>query len=151
MSGLVGLALTAIVVALAMARFIARPIRRLAERARPVSAGHLDVGFGLAGSPKETAVVSRAFDELVSNLQLLERKSQALASCDFTNPVLSQPLPGRLGASIQSWVRIDRGARQAASISTISSAPTTTTGTISATPFSRRLAPACGRSYAAAT
>jgi diguanylate cyclase (GGDEF)-like protein len=107
--GLLGLALITIVVALAVARFITRPMRRLANRARAVSAGHLDVELSSRPGPKETAVVARAFDDLVANLRLLEAKSQALSNCDFTNPVLSQPLPGLLGRSIESSVRVLSG------------------------------------------
>jgi diguanylate cyclase (GGDEF)-like protein len=103
--GLVALALTTILVALALARFITRPIRRLAELARAVSGGSLDVKHGPTAGPKETGVVARAFDDLVSNLRLLESKSRALANCDFGDPSLSEPLPGQLGRSIESSVQ----------------------------------------------
>ena len=106
---LIALAVTSIVVALAAARFITRPMRRLADVARAVSAGRLDVETAIAGGPPETAIVAEAFDELVGNLRLLESKSQALASCDFTNPVLSEPLPGHLGRSMESSVQVLSG------------------------------------------
>jgi nitrogen fixation/metabolism regulation signal transduction histidine kinase len=103
------LALSTIVVALLVARFISRPMRRLADNARAVSAGRLDVDLSWTAGPKEAAVVASAFDDLVSNLRLLESKSRALSSCDFTNPVLSQPLPGLLGQSIENSVRVLSG------------------------------------------
>jgi diguanylate cyclase (GGDEF)-like protein len=110
---LVGLALLSIVLALAAAQFITRPLRRLAELAGAVSAGRLDVRPARSGGPKETVVIAEAFDDLVSNLRLLESKSQALASCDFTNPVLSEPLPGQLGRSIESSVQVLSGSIEA--------------------------------------
>lgn len=102
---LTGAAVLTIAVALAVAAYISRPIRRLAYLARAVSAGRLDVQCGAASGPREVAVVARAFDDLVSNLRLLEAKSHALATCDFGNPALSEPLPGGLGRSIQSSVQ----------------------------------------------
>ncbi len=44
----------------------------------------------------------------------LEAKSNALASCDFGNPSLSTPLPGRLGRSIESSVQTFRGLSRSA-------------------------------------
>ncbi len=107
--GLLALVLATIFVTLAVARFITLPIRRLAERARAVSGGRLDVEFLPTAGPKETGVVAAAFDELVSNLRLLEAKSQALSSCDFDNPALNKPLPGRLGRTIENSVRVLSG------------------------------------------
>ncbi len=102
---LTGATLLTIAVALAVAAFISRPIRRLAYLARAVSAGRLDVKCGAARGPREAVVVARAFDDLVCNLRLLEAKSHALATCDFGNPALSEPLPGELGRSIESSVQ----------------------------------------------
>ena len=52
LAGLVGLALITLLVALYLARFITLPIRRLAEMARAVSAGHLDVGHLPSAGPE---------------------------------------------------------------------------------------------------
>ena len=50
-----------------------------------------------------------AFNDVVDNLVLLERKTRALADCDFDDPSLAQPLPGMLGASLQRSVRVLSG------------------------------------------
>jgi len=106
---LAGLALVTIVGAFWVARFIARPIRRLAEIAHAVSAGRLDVACSTTSGPKETTVVAGAIAELVENLRLFERKSQALANCEFSDPILAEPLPGRLGRSIERSIRVLSG------------------------------------------
>ncbi len=95
-----------IVVALLLARSITRPLRRLEDHARAVSGGDLELPALPATGPMETEVVSRAFNELVSNLRLLEAKARALAECAFADPVLAQPLPGRLGEALNESVRV---------------------------------------------
>ncbi len=107
---LVGLAaLLALAVAVRIAQSIARPLGRLAAAARSVVEGHLDIEpLGTRG-PTETAIVADAFDSLVSNLRLLEAKANALATCDFDSEIVSVPLPGRLGASLQDSVRVLAG------------------------------------------
>ena len=96
----------ALALAFAVAQSISRPLRRLAEAARAVVAGSPVTRPLPKSGPRETAVVAHAFNALMDNLHLLEAKSQALASCDFDNPVLSAPLPGRLGESLQDSVRV---------------------------------------------
>ena len=49
------------------------------------------------------------FTDLTSNLQLLDAKANALALCDFDNPVLQEPLAGRLGRSLESSVAVLSG------------------------------------------
>ena len=96
-------------VALALARSIIRPLRALAASARSVGAGQLAVEPASVHGPRETTVVGEAFNDLVANLRLLEGKSRALAAGDFDDPVLAMPLPGRLGESIASSVRVLSG------------------------------------------
>ncbi len=105
-------AAVALVVALVIAQSIARPLRRLADTARLVVRGHLDVDRLVLTGPTETAVVADAFNALMTNLRLLESKAQALAACDFDNQVLSVPLPGQLGASLQDSVQVLAGSIQ---------------------------------------
>jgi diguanylate cyclase (GGDEF)-like protein len=105
-------ATVALLVALLMARSISRPLRRLADTAHAVVNGHLDVETIDRGGPRETALVADAFNSLMSNLRLLEAKTQALATCDFDNEVLAVPLPGQLGASLQDSVRVLAGSIQ---------------------------------------
>ena len=102
-------AIGALAVAAGVAQSISRPLRRLAETARSVVDGHLQVDRLVPSGPIEMVVVANAFNALVANLRLLESKAQALAACDFDNAVLSVPLPGQLGASLQDSVRVLSG------------------------------------------
>jgi HAMP domain-containing protein len=102
-------AAVALAVAVVVAQSISRPLRRLADTARLVVRGHLAVGRLVPSGPTETVVVADAFNALMTNLRLLESKAQALAACDFDNEVLSAPLPGQLGASLQDSVQVLAG------------------------------------------
>jgi diguanylate cyclase (GGDEF)-like protein len=105
---LIAVAVT-IAVALLLARSITRPLRRLEDRARAVSSGDLELPLLPASGPKETAVVSETFNDLVGNLRLMEQKARALAECSFEDPVLAQPLPGRLGEALRESVLVLSG------------------------------------------
>ncbi|MGO9956903.1 MAG: putative bifunctional diguanylate cyclase/phosphodiesterase [Solirubrobacteraceae bacterium] len=105
---LIAVALT-IAVALLLARSITRPLRRLEDRARAVSAGDLELPLLPASGPKETVVVSQTFNDLVCNLRLMEAKARALAECSFEDPVLAEPLPGRLGEALRESVLVLSG------------------------------------------
>jgi diguanylate cyclase (GGDEF)-like protein len=105
-------AMAALAVAVLVARSISRPLGRLAYAARSVVGGRLDVEHLATNGPTETAVVADAFNALMDNLRLLEAKAQALATCDFDNDILSAPLPGQLGASLQDSVRVLAGSIQ---------------------------------------
>ncbi len=96
-------------VALLLVRSMTRPLKRLAANAKAVSMGRLDVDVLPLQGPRETAVVQEAFNDLVSNLKLLEAKSRALADYDLDNPILAEPLPGRLGRAIQDSVQVLSG------------------------------------------
>jgi diguanylate cyclase (GGDEF)-like protein len=98
-----------IVVALVLARSITRPLWRLEDHARAVSGGDLELAPLPASGPKETAVVSDALNDLVCNLRLMEAKAHALAKCAFGDPVLAEPLPGRLGEALHESVLVLSG------------------------------------------
>ncbi len=98
-----------IAVALLLARSISQPLRRLEGHARAVSSGDLELPPLPGRGPKETVVVSETFNDLVSNLRLLEAKTRALAECSFEDPVLAQPLPGRLGQALHESVAVLSG------------------------------------------
>ena len=98
-----------IAVALLLARSISQPLRRLASHARAVSEGHLELPPLPGRGPKETVVVSETFNDLMSNLRLLEAKTRALAECSFEDPVLAEPLPGRLGQALHESVVVLSG------------------------------------------
>jgi diguanylate cyclase (GGDEF)-like protein len=88
-----------------VSRTIRRPLRDLAENAHAITDGRLDVHEVSPRGPREIRVVIRAFNELVSNLRLLEAKSLALAGLDLSSPALAAPLPGRLGGAIDASVK----------------------------------------------
>jgi len=99
----------AFLIALLIARSITRPLGRLQRRAQEVSDGDLDADPLGLGGPWETALVSEAINDLVSNLRLLEAKAQALAACAFDDPILEQQIPGRLGQSLHESVAVLSG------------------------------------------
>jgi diguanylate cyclase (GGDEF)-like protein len=105
------LAIASIGIALALARSITKPLKSLAGYARAVTEGQLDAepAFGTHHGPREARVAFTVLSDLVANLQLLDAKANALAHCDFDNPALQQPLPGRLGRSLESSVALLSG------------------------------------------
>ncbi len=109
--GAAGLALVSIAVALWLARTISRPLKDLAGYAHAVNEGHLDVdpARGREHGPRETRMAFGVVTDLVANLQLLDAKANALAQCNFDDPILSRPLPGRLGRSLESSVALLSG------------------------------------------
>src|ERR1019366_5038091 len=91
-------------IALCLARSISKPLKDLAGYAHAVNEGQLDAdppASHLHG-PRETRMAFGVFTDLVTNLQLLDAKANALAHCDFDDPVFAEPLPGRLGRSLES-------------------------------------------------
>jgi diguanylate cyclase (GGDEF)-like protein len=98
-------------VALGFARSIAKPLRELAVYAHAINEGRLDTARPPTADrgPRETRLAVAVFVDLVANLQLLDAKANALASCAFDDPVLSQKLPGRLGRSLESSVAMLSG------------------------------------------
>jgi diguanylate cyclase (GGDEF)-like protein len=102
------LALVSIAVALMLGRSISRPLKQLAAYAHAVNEGKLDGAPAVRSNhgPRETRLAFRAFEDLVASLRLLDAKANALAHCDFTAPVLTAPLPGRLGQSLESSVTV---------------------------------------------
>ena len=100
-------------VAMVVARSISRPLARLAHAATSVVDGDLDVDRLASRGPKETAVVADALNALVANLRILQSKTDALASGRLDDPVLSVPLPGSLGRSLQDSARLMSGSIEA--------------------------------------
>ena len=87
-------------------RSITRPLQRLARYATAVSGGdvHAEQQRGTRG-PIEVEMVAQALAEVVANLKAIDAHSLALASGDLEDPVLTEPLPGRLGQSLQASVQ----------------------------------------------
>jgi diguanylate cyclase (GGDEF)-like protein len=102
------LALASIGIAVRLSRSISRPLKDLAVYAHAISEGRLETESpsGDRHAPRETRVALAVFGDLVDNLKLLDAKANALAHCDFDNPVLGEPLPGRLGSSLENSVTV---------------------------------------------
>jgi diguanylate cyclase (GGDEF)-like protein len=109
--GSFAVALASIGITLRLARSISRPLKELASYAHKVNDGNLDAEPSPTRDrgPRETQMAFATFTDLVANLQLLDAKTNALAHCDFDDPVLSEPLPGRLGRSLESSVALLSG------------------------------------------
>jgi diguanylate cyclase (GGDEF)-like protein len=102
------LAAVAVTTAVIFGRSIAKPLHDLAAYAQAVNAGRLDTdpGHGDRRGPRETRAAFAVVTGLATNLRLLDAKANALATCAFDDPVLSEPLPGRLGSSLDSSVTV---------------------------------------------
>jgi diguanylate cyclase (GGDEF)-like protein len=90
-----------IVAAVLFGRSIVGPVRRLTDHAERIGAGQLEVDDRALHGPPEMVRAAQAMNDVVDNLVLLERKSNALVHADFDDPELQRQLPGRLGASLQ--------------------------------------------------
>ncbi|MDQ1395617.1 MAG: hypothetical protein QOG64_876, partial [Acidimicrobiaceae bacterium] len=105
------LMLISVAVAVGVARSIAKPLGDLSDYAHAVNEGNLDADSsrGARRGPRETRLAFAVFTDLVANLRLLDAKANALATCAFDAPVLRQPLPGRLGRSLETSVAVLSG------------------------------------------
>ena len=105
----VGLSVVVLLVAglgIFVSRWIGNPLKDLSTRARAVTDGRLDAAAAPARGPREIRQVSAAFTDLVGNLRLLEAKTLAVANVDLGSAVVTEPLPGRLGAAIDTSMRV---------------------------------------------
>lgn len=98
--------LGAFVTATLLGRSITRPVRRLTDQAERIGRGELDGDRLEMSGPPEVVRASRAMNDVVGNLALLEQKSHALATARFNHPALSEPLPGQLGESLQMSIEV---------------------------------------------
>jgi diguanylate cyclase (GGDEF)-like protein len=105
------LAVATVGVALRLGRSISQPLKELAVYAHAITNGQLDAEPAALRhhGPRETQVAFSALSDLVANLRLLDAKANALANCDFDSPALREPLPGRLGRSLESSVTLLSG------------------------------------------
>ncbi|MFD2089992.1 EAL domain-containing protein [Blastococcus deserti] len=97
------LLLASVLGALLLGRMISRTLRVLAARATQVSEGSL-VEVEIAG-PREVRTVSTALDATVASLRRIQDQAEAVARGDLADPVLDQPLSGRLGEVVHASVR----------------------------------------------
>ena len=105
------LAVATVGIALRLGRSISKPLQELARYAHAINDGQLDAEPTAPSdkSPRETRVAFSALADLVASLRLLDAKANALATCDFDAPALREPLPGRLGRSLESSVTLLSG------------------------------------------
>jgi diguanylate cyclase (GGDEF)-like protein len=105
------LAVVSLGIARWVAQSIAKPLRSMAGYAQAVNGGNLDArpSTDPEAGPRETRVAFAVFADLVENLKLLDAKANALAHCNFDDPVLRANLPGRLGRSLDSSVALLSG------------------------------------------
>jgi diguanylate cyclase (GGDEF)-like protein len=92
------LVLLTVALTLVMYRNVRRPMNALAVRARRISDGSLELGDETG--TREIVEVAGALNEAIRNLDQIKTQAEALGRGDLTNPVLNQPLPGRLGESL---------------------------------------------------
>jgi diguanylate cyclase (GGDEF)-like protein len=97
------LLLGTLVATLLLRRWIAAPLRRLAEQARAVRDGDLiDVQ---EGGPVEVRAVARGLAAAVDNLRRLRDQAQAVADGALDAEVVRNPVHGPLGAVVHASVR----------------------------------------------
>jgi diguanylate cyclase (GGDEF)-like protein len=92
------LVLLTLALTLVIYRGLRRPMKALAIRARQISDGSLELGEE-SGS-REIEEISAALNDAIRNLNQLKAQSEALGTGDLANPVLKQPVAGRLGESL---------------------------------------------------
>ena len=102
--GLLGSGLLLLLTVFGLAWLIGRPLRLMADAARRLSQGDLDVKLPERG-PAEILVGSKALNQALSSLRTTEAQAVALAEQRLDDPILEHETPGELGASLQAAVR----------------------------------------------
>ncbi|MGV3759175.1 MAG: diguanylate cyclase [Actinomycetota bacterium] len=93
-------AVLSLVAALALARSVSRPARRLSAVAHQIQEGRFALDPLPETGPRELSDTARAFNEMTATLAAVERHAVALAD-DIEDPVLREELPGRTGRALQ--------------------------------------------------
>ena len=93
-----------LVVAVASAISLARPLRRLAVDVRLVQLGDLDHPIAQGSATTEIGILQRALADLVANLRVVDQQAEALADGRLDAPALAEQVPGKLGAALQHSV-----------------------------------------------
>jgi diguanylate cyclase (GGDEF)-like protein len=96
------LLLLALGAVLILSRQVRRPLDHIVAAATCVQEGELDIPALDESGPKELALASAAFNEMVSTLRAVQDQAIALSGGDLDNPVLLRQLPGRTGAALQT-------------------------------------------------
>ncbi|MEX2294043.1 MAG: EAL domain-containing protein [Acidimicrobiales bacterium] len=87
-------------------RSITKPLRLLTDQVRRVSDGDLALSPLPLRGPRELCETSAAFNDVGENLSLIEQKVLALSACDFSGPVATTRLPGRLGEAFSASLQV---------------------------------------------
>ncbi|MCU1370055.1 MAG: hypothetical protein JWO77_1249 [Ilumatobacteraceae bacterium] len=100
--------LVLVVLCLVVVRTFEQPLRRLIAGTRRVGGGDLHLDPLPVGGPPEIEAATIAFNDVVGNLRLLERKLDALANHDgdLDDPRLEAELPGELGQALARSVEV---------------------------------------------
>ncbi len=85
-------------------KVITVPLKKLSKSAESIHEGDFELDELPDKGPAEVVTVNRAFNNMASTLKGVEEKTVALAGEDLANPMLQTPLPGRVGAALQSAV-----------------------------------------------
>jgi diguanylate cyclase (GGDEF)-like protein len=96
------LSFASIGLALAIARRISNPLKSLAKKADRIGQGTLDEQSLPERGAREVVTVTRAVNELEKIIRTLDKQTSALASGTLDCVALSEPLPGRLGQSVEA-------------------------------------------------
>lgn len=104
-----GILLFSSLIVLRLTRSILVPLHQITDHAREVGSGNLDVEPLRDDGPAELKDAARSINDLVANLQLMDKKAQALAAFRLDDPVLFEPLPGNLGRALNESVHILSG------------------------------------------
>jgi len=97
-------AVAALLMTLLMARLVAQPLSRLAERAQLIRDGEPASGARLEG-PAEVRKAGLALNEAAANIKLVEEQANALATGEIHHPSLTRAAAGDLGSSLQAAVQ----------------------------------------------
>jgi diguanylate cyclase (GGDEF)-like protein len=102
-----------LVIALLVAREVARPANRLEAAAHQIHEGRFDLDPLPVEGPRELADTASAFNDMASTLAAVEAHAVSLAA-DPEAPILSERLPGRTGRALQVALNRLRSSMQAA-------------------------------------
>jgi diguanylate cyclase (GGDEF)-like protein len=104
--GLIAALVLLLVVSLAVAASLDKPLSRLIEGMRRVGEGDLDVGPLPVDGPTEFAEAAAAFNDVVANLSRVEGKVDALATGTVDDHRMREALPGALGDSLEHSIQL---------------------------------------------
>lgn len=97
---IVAVSVLGLAAAIALARSVTRPLRRLHGHAVDLSAGNTSLAPLPVAGPRELATVTETINEVVATLERFGAQAAALASRDLADPVFDAALPGALGSSL---------------------------------------------------